>query len=768
MARWQRDPLHLAARPVVAARDRDDEQRRRRRQQRRVHARDRPDAEASRELEHDARILRERVRLARRVATSPRPEGLIDGDARDVDAIRGHAPRAQADGALLVRDEVRVAGLVHPHAVDVEVGGDDGQPRVAVAARLHARDDLGRKEVRADDELRRRLLDEALEAAQARAVDRGSELVAHVVRARRHVEHVVEPAERVRHAVDERQVRAAVRATHERRRDRQDVHVTHVVARGVGAHRLLESLRRAHVTGADRRGEDERSRHGRQSTRRRDTLRRMRMLLVLALLAPIHARAGEPGAAEVLTLRDGARGVIAWMDDHPALFPSDGAPVTDVPAREQRQAIWDAWRQFLDYVIALDAAGSGRAGWWRLRGQERAAAFEVAHAAHLAKARSALEWIDRVERHDALRRMLDDEVPELGLPAGSYSRLKSDVLGVQDLSAVAAFATLAKAMRCDACAELEAAIAEDAAVVSRFARGRTEELTARNAMHVVRELGGRAWFPVQRRTAQWMGDTKVRRRGVSLIAPEQALALRERLQPGDILITRHEWYVSNVGLPGYWSHAALYVGTPEERRTWAKDDGVRAWVRAQGRADGDFEALVAGEMPATLAASARSAGDGRTARVLEAVSEGVTFSSLEEVAGCDAVAALRPRLTKAEKAAALRRAFSYAGRPYDYHFDFRTDSALVCTELVCKAYEAAGEGRLVFPIATVMGRPVLPANDIARRFDEGAGPRRQLDFVAFLDGDERTRTARERTLTEFRDTWRRPKWHVVAQEIVGR
>ncbi len=74
------------------------------------------------------------------------------------------------------------------------------------------------------------------------------------------------------------------------------------------------------------------------------------------------------------------------------------------------------------------------------------------------------------------------------------------------------------------------------------------------------------------------------------------------------------------------------------------------------------------------------------------MSEGVIFTTLEHSADCDSLAALRPRLPRREKAQAILRAFHYAGRPYDFNFDFGTDAELVCTELIYKAYEPAGGG----------------------------------------------------------------------------
>jgi hypothetical protein len=143
----------------------------------------------------------------------------------------------------------------------------------------------------------------------------------------------------------------------------------------------------------------------------------------------------------------------------------------------------------------------------------------------------------------------------------------------------------------------------------------------------------------------------------------------------------------------------------------------------------------------------------------------VSLTTLEHSADCDSLAVLRPRLPNSEKAQALVRAFHYTGRPYDFNFDFATDAELVCTELVYKSYEPAnGFSGLKFPLTEMLGRKLLPANEIARQFDAQAGtPEQQFDLVIFLDGQERKRTAAEGTLTEFRPSWQRPKWHVLSQ-----
>ena len=69
--------------------------------------------------------------------------------------------------------------------------------------------------------------------------------------------------------------------------------------------------------------------------------------------------------------------------------------------------------------------------------------------------------------------------------------------------------------------------------------------------------------------------------------------------------------------------------------------------------------------------------------VIEAISEGVVFTSLEHSVGeADAVAVLRPaadQSTIVEEA--IARAYSHHAKPYDFEFDFFSTDRLVCSEV---------------------------------------------------------------------------------------
>jgi hypothetical protein len=279
-----------------------------------------------------------------------------------------------------------------------------------------------------------------------------------------------------------------------------------------------------------------------------------------------------------------------------------------------------------------------------------------------------------------------------------------------------------------------------------------------NSIDIGLDLAHAAWFPVQAEAAEWMGDTRVHRHTM-LISDAQVDEAVKRSEPGDVIVERRNWYLSNIGLPGFWPHAALWTGSPEELARWAADPTIEA---AFG---GAFVKYLEKTYPQAWAEYTKPDHEGHPRRILEAVSEGVVFSAAEESIRADYVAAMRPARTKLEKAKAIDRAFGYAGRPYDFDFDFYTDSSLVCSELVFKAYEPrAGAQGLRLGLEKVVGRMALGPNSIVRAYDQERGtPNEQLTFAWFLDGSERTRSAAFADEAAFRASWRRPKWDIAQQ-----
>jgi hypothetical protein len=299
--------------------------------------------------------------------------------------------------------------------------------------------------------------------------------------------------------------------------------------------------------------------------------------------------------------------------------------------------------------------------------------------------------------------------------------------------------------------------------VSRAERRRTTEAVslsvASDFAPIFRAAKGVS-FPVQKEVAEWIGDTRLKRpAGHYLVTAAQAREMEKTLEPGDVLLSRKNWYLSNLGLPGFWPHAILYVGSNEAiAARFDSDPEVRDWVRHAAGRDVSFSRYLSETYPLAWERRAVAGPDELPLVVIEAVSEGVIQNSLYGASG-DFIAALRPRLSELVKAQAIFKAFSFLDRPYDFDFDFATDHALVCTEVVWRAYRASGEG-LSIPLHTIAGRLTLPANEIARAFlDDGEKRDRRFDFVYYLEGREREENARVEGVEAFLTTIDRSKWN---------
>ncbi len=496
------------------------------------------------------------------------------------------------------------------------------------------------------------------------------------------------------------------------------------------------------------------------------------LVLICAAVSPAQAVLDpafqKHDASDIKTfgiLRSNLKQAVGYARSRPELFSPDKEHRNTLLSRDDKMAIWTTWSGVLDSLAGLDGILREHKKFNLLLDSERRnASFAIANASFLTGYRHALELIALADKNPALDTILNEEVPELGIPAGTFGKFKFRFLNVVIASEFAALQVIGKTYTVGS-PELLRAIDEDSRVIWKMGKGKGHELTLKNALTVVQKTGFAVWFPLQKGVSELMGDTKVARTRTHLISAKQVEAMGKRLQPGDIIFERHEWYLSNLGLPGFWTHVALFIGTAQERQAFFNDQEVRDWVKKLGTGSGDFEALLRQRYPTAYGRSTIIKEDKRPARILEAISEGVSFTSLEYTGSADSIGVIRPRLSKRDKAQAILRAFHYSGRPYDFNFDFQTDSSLVCSELIFKVYEPGGGMKgLRFPISEVMGRKVSTPNGMVRQFDEQSGrDTAQTDYVLFMDGYEKEKRAVESTQVQFRTSWQRPNWHILIQ-----
>jgi hypothetical protein len=260
-----------------------------------------------------------------------------------------------------------------------------------------------------------------------------------------------------------------------------------------------------------------------------------------------------------------------------------------------------------------------------------------------------------------------------------------------------------------------------------------------------------------------MGDTKVHRLHSYLIDSAKLEKLRAALEPADIVVSRKNWYLSNIGLPGFWPHAALYLGPPDQLTAYfAGEDLAAKMPELAGHAD--LPSFLQATYPDAWEAYTSRAKDGSPNLMLEAMSEGVLFTPSKVAFAADYIGVMRARRSRVDKARAVLRAFQYFGRPYDFNFDFVSDASIVCTELVFKAWQRGPQhAGLDIELVDIMGRATLPANELVRQFAAQASlpeDTRQLDFVSFVDGLEKDRSSHWGDAASFSASWERPQWDI--------
>ena len=272
----------------------------------------------------------------------------------------------------------------------------------------------------------------------------------------------------------------------------------------------------------------------------------------------------------VLLHREGLRKVITYVESRPDLFPAETPKDPTLLRREQKEVVWETWQRLLDYLFALDSLEEYHKKFYRLKDASKRDSFLIGYAAALAQYHAVLEFIARADRLPGLDKVLNDPVPEIGLPANTYAKLRFKYLNVAMATDFAACQVVLKTFGKEGQPLLRAAISADADYIWKAGRGSGEVLTVKNAFAIIQHSADTAWLPIQTGVAEWMGQTKVHRSGRFLITEEQIQALQPQLNPGDVFLERREWYMSNIGLPGFWSHAAIYIGTTAERRAFSR------------------------------------------------------------------------------------------------------------------------------------------------------------------------------------------------------
>ena len=412
---------------------------------------------------------------------------------------------------------------------------------------------------------------------------------------------------------------------------------------------------------------------------------------------------------------------------------------------EERAQIRSLWRDGVMAFLEFDFLKEKYRGFYQVdyvaEPELHSNAFMLAYMAYVAQYDACLQIVGMVDGSDFMETLLNE--PGEGIPAQSYFFMKQRLTHPNVVLRMNTGAAYRKLIQKDVTIAPE--IVDDFRQrKSHFYRtlGANADIFIENPLEQLEHSAFEAILPVQKKVAVRMSYIRTAQRDY-LITPEILAGCQPRLQPGDILIQRRNWHMTNIGIPGFWPHVALYVGSADELAQYF---------------GADMAAVVQEQFPDAWEQLQNKAPDGYPVRVLEAIRPGVVFQSLETSAKCDYLGVIRPNLSKAETFDALMTAFSHFGKPYDLNFDFTTDNELVCSELVYKAYKAE---KLPLHPEIINGRLLLPPNRLAEAAVEHMGNTEAFSFVLFLDAIEKEDRIVERDETAFCESWRRPKWDIM-------
>lgn len=396
-------------------------------------------------------------------------------------------------------------------------------------------------------------------------------------------------------------------------------------------------------------------------------------------------------------------------------------PDEDMETKNILASYWSARNALLDFICSYrDESFSNQ------NSELKEQAFLTAFASALVLVDAARFLRETFHERPLVRSKLNESAPTFAIPEGCYDQIQRSLFSARHawhlFHAIRYFQKNEKSLR-----ESTAGTPFDDlwpivdplehrmdVPLSSYARAR---LRARSGMVTRRLTLGllqKSMYGLQKLAGILLAEKYVRLGHEPSLPSKIRQGLAQILRPGDLLVVRKEFAITNYFLPGYWPHAALYLGTA-----------------------GGLEKLGLPDMQCSQVENAWSRisatrHDERPLEVLESMKDGVHLRSLDSPYRCDSVVVLRFSCQQVEVAEALSRALRHDGKPYDFSFDFRRADQLVCTEVAYRGYE--GVGGIEFPLVQRAGRPTLSGSDLVKLAIEGSLVQPAAIFAPRLGG----------------------------------
>ena len=178
--------------------------------------------------------------------------------------------------------------------------------------------------------------------------------------------------------------------------------------------------------------------------------------------------------------------------------------------------------------------------------------------------------------------------------------------------------------------------------------------------------------------------------------------VQQRVRPGDILLEKTPFRITDKFIPGHFGHVAIYVGSEEQLRNLGL-------LR---------DASIAKYQP--------QLGEGRS--IVEALREGTQINTVSHFLNVDDLAILRPKpgvIPQDDILQAIALAFTHIGKKYDFGFDTNTWDTIVCSELAFQTYV-----NIRWPFGKTLGSYTISPDDVAVM--AGSDPSLPFQLISFV------------------------------------
>jgi hypothetical protein len=441
--------------------------------------------------------------------------------------------------------------------------------------------------------------------------------------------------------------------------------------------------------------------------------------------------------------QDGQKDILTLFEQNKHILNKDFNHLT----LEEKELLLSLWSSYLDYSREIDFLTQTHKFFYQINYIEEpelnSKSFLIAYSSFITNYQSFLKLNNMLNKSSFVKTLFNEENKELNINKNSYLFLSHDFVNVNNIIRINAgyeYVIFVELNRKN--------ITNEELFLINYTKKTYLELNnlmfdefdifIESPLNYFEKNTFETWFPAQKGIAEGMSYLKFSLRE-EYITEKNLDELNKILIPGDIFVQRREGHLTNVGIPGFWTHAALFLGTNKELENYFKEI----------ISEKDLKELI----NKTNERFYIDYYSNNNFSVIEAVANGVILNDLYTSASADYLGVLRANISKEDKLFSVIEGISHYKKPYDYNFDFITNNEVVCSELVFKSYHLKNSSKgIPFELEISSGRLMLSPNNIVKQYDEKLKDE-YLIFVAYLNYDKNKNEIIFDSENNFRKSW---------------